>query len=61
MHPCSRLDRLRMLNSYFVYSFKLKGSRGFLAYTKTYEASQANIGSHPSLTVHPSGGNIRNK
>ena len=50
-----------MLNSYFVYSFNVKGSRGFLAYTETYDASQANIGSHTSLTVHPSRGNIRNK
>ena len=50
-----------MRNSYFVYSFNVKGSRGFLAYTETYDASQANIGSHTSLTVHPSRGNIRNK
>ena len=43
------LDRLRMLNSYFVYSFNLKGSWGSLAYTETCDATQANVGGRASL------------
>lgn len=48
-------------NSYFVYSFNLKGSWGFLAYTETCDATQANVGGLPVFSFHPSRSNIENK